>query len=217
MGIALYNYNKNFIILNNPNYWYISGLLAADGYISDETVELVLNEKDFHIIESIRNIICNDKPIYYKSKTNAYCLKLNNKILSSHYKELFSMTSNLKHKEMIFPNIPDEYLKDFIRGYIDGDGCIDKAKAQQIVNNEKVYYHGIRLRILGNYNFLYEMNEQIKKFVPNKTKAIHKKGKENVFVVTYNFSTAKQILGWIYSDNPELFLHRKYKKFLSLT
>lgn len=216
MGVAKYKYNEDFLNNKNENYWYIAGLLASDGYISDESIEIGLNKKDFDIINKIKNIMCPNKPIYYKETNNAYILKLNKKEWSQHYKQLFSMETNNKHKELLFPTIPNKYLKDFIRGYIDGDGCIDKAKGKQKINDKFRYYYGVRLRILGNYNFLKELNLQTKRFINHKTNAISKKGKENVYVITYNFSTAKNILNWVYQDNPELYLERKHNKFLEL-
>ena len=88
------------------------------------------------------------------------------------------------------PSIPDNLMKHFIRGYIDGDGCIDATKAYR---GEKIYI-GLRLRILGNYDFLNKLNAITKNIYPHKTNTINKKGFENVYVLTYNFSTAKNIL-----------------------
>lgn len=213
MGVALYTYNMDFIEnTDNQEYWYIAGLLAADGYISDECIELSLWENDIDIIKKIRDIICPDKPIYTKKQSGAKVLKLNNRIMSAHFKDLFGMTSNQKHTEMTFPDVPSHYLNDFIRGYFDGDGTVDTTKAYQIVSGEKRIYQGVRVRILGNYDFLSKLNQSIKEFVPNKTKAISKKGKENVFVVTYNFSTAQGIIEWFYKDSPSLYMKRKRNK-----
>lgn len=210
---AKYPYNKRFLKIQDENYWYIAGLLASDGYISDEAIELTLNQKDLHILEQIRDIVCPTKPIYHKPKYNAYTLKLNNYIWAKHFKNLFSMTSNRKHDELNLPDIPKIYLKDFVRGYIDGDGSIGNAKAKQIIDGEMVFYYGTRLRILGNEKFLTQLIEKIRGHVPNKTFAVCKKGKENVYVVTYNFSIADKILKWIYSEEPELYLKRKFETF----
>ena len=42
--------------------------------------------------------------------------------------------------------------------------------------------------------------EKTKEFYFHKTNAINQKGKENVYVITYNFKTAANILRWLYSD-----------------
>ena len=117
------------------------------------------------------------------------------------------MKSNKKSFELEFPAISKKYLKDFIRGYVDGDGCIDFTFAKK----GKKRYKGPRLRILGNESFLYELNEATKEYYFHKTNAIRKKGKENVYEVTYNFSTAKGILEALYKNNT-ISLERKNLK-----
>jgi intein/homing endonuclease len=37
-----------------------------------------------------------------------------------------------KSNDMIFPDIPKEYLADFIRGYFDGDGSIMLLKNNKV-------------------------------------------------------------------------------------
>ena len=113
---------------------------------------------------------------------------------------------------MKFPEVPKKYLKDFIRGYVDGDGCIDITKGYR---GNKVYI-GPRLRILSNYDFLSSLNEKTKEFISHNTNAISKKGKDNVYCVTYNFSTARNILKWLYKDC-KICLIRKYNRAKEVT
>lgn len=216
---ATYTYNLDFIRnTESEDYWYIAGMLAADGYISDSEIELCLATIDKHIIEDIRDIMCFDKPIYTRKNqgTGAFMLKLNNVEMVKHFKQLFSMETNKKHEELIFPRVPDKYLKDFVRGYFDGDGGIDSTKAYQTVNGEKKVYIGPRIRILGNQKFLTSLLDEVRKQVPNKTFAVSKKGKENVYYITYNFSTAKEFLKWMYKDSPNLFLNRKRERSIEV-
>lgn len=121
------------------------------------------------------------------------------------------MSTNDKAKEIRMPTVPGIYLKDFVRGVIDGDGCIDTTKGYR---DDKVYV-GPRLRILGNKEFLLELLEAIRTQVPNNTRAVTKKGKENVYYITYNFSVAEQILQWCY-NNSDIHLIRKAEKYKSV-
>lgn len=102
-----------------------------------------------------------------------------------------------------FFNIDSEELYYFL-GFIAADGY----------RGNKVYI-GLRLRILGNLSFLTQLNEYTKTIYPHKTNAINKKGKENVYIITYNFSTAKAILKWLYDDS-NIYLPRKKAKFLEI-
>lgn len=212
MGIAKYKINYNFFNEKEEEYWYFVGLIASDGYITDERIELGLNNKDKYILENLRDMICPGKPIYDKIQTNSSKFTIDNKKIAKDFKEIFKMKTNKKHSEMIFPNVPSIYMKDFIRGYVDGDGSIGRAKAYQTVNGNKVIYNGIRLRILGNEIFLSQMLECIRKEIPNNTKSISKRKGENVYEITFNFKTAENILHWLY-DNNKLCLKRKEEKF----
>lgn len=209
MGTHKYEYNWDFFEIDSEELYYFLGFVAADGYISNNDIEIGLNIKDKELLERFRDLICPDKPIYNKSRTNSCLLKISCKSRINRFKEFFSMVTNKKHAEIMFPIIPDEYIRHFIRGYIDGDGSIGIAKAYK---NDKIYT-GLRLRILGNYDFLYELNERTKLIYPHKTKAITKKGNENVYEITYNFSTAQALLEWIYEDS-NIYLDRKHAKFL---
>lgn len=209
MGIHKYKYNWDFFEKDSEELYYFLGFVAADGYISNNEIEIGINIKDKYMLEKFRDLIVPDKPIYIKEKTNSCTLKISCKSRINRFKDFFSMASNKKHKEMIFPTIEDKYIKHFIRGYIDGDGTIDTTKAYK---GDKVYI-GLRLRILGNYEFLHELNKITKTIYPHKTNAINKKGKENVYIVTYNFSTAKALLKWLYEDS-NIYLNRKHAKFL---
>lgn len=211
MGVHKYKYNWNFFDIDSEELYYFLGFVASDGYISNNDIEIGLNEKDVHILEHFRNLICPDKPLYHKKNTNSYSLKISCKNKIKRFKDFFDMTTNKKHEQISFPSVPSKYVKDFIRGYVDGDGNIDTTKAYR---GDKVYI-GPRLRILGNESFLTGLNEHTRIKVDHKTRSLTKKGKENVYYITYNFKIAKAILRWIYEDN-KICLHRKYQKYLEV-
>ena len=200
MGTYKYKYNWNFFNKQSEELYYFLGFIAADGYISNNEIEIGLNESDKDLLDKFKILICPDK-------THAYVLKISCKNKISHLKKFFSMTTNKKAEEIRFPNIPCKYVKDFIRGYVDGDGCIDTTKGYYKNN----IYIGPRIRILGNYDFLKEMNKSIKKTINHNTNAVRKKSNENVYCLTYNFSTAKKILKWLYKDC-SICLQRKYDR-----
>lgn len=185
-------------------------MLASDGYINDYVIELCLNKKDEKILLELKDIICPDKPLYNKPNTHSIKLSICSKnMLCQKIKKVFNMKSNNKHSEITFPNIPTAYIKDFIRGVIDGDGCIDTTKSYSRNGNISIIP---RLRILSNYNFLEKLNEVTKEFIPHNTKAIRKRGAENVWEITYNGATARSIIYWCY-NNSKIRLDRKYEKY----
>lgn len=170
-----------------------------------------MNNKDEHILKTLRDIICPDKPLYNKQSTHSVKLTICSKNdLCPKIKNVLNMKTNSKHNEIRFPNcIPQQYIKDFIRGVIDGDGCIDTTISHHSNGNTSVIP---RLRILGNYEFLIQLNEYTKRFIKHNTNKVSKKGAENVWTLDYNSKTANDILNWCYKDSA-IRLNRKYKKF----
>ena len=55
------------------------------------------------------------------------------------------------------------------------------------------------------------LNEKTKLLYPHNTNAVSKKGKENIYVITYNFKTARELLKVIYYDGC-LCLKRKFDR-----
>lgn len=202
-----YKYNFEILEKESPEKYYFLGFIAADGYVSDKKIHFELNVKDRYIVEKLRDYICPEKPIYEYEKTNSVALSITHKEKSLELKKYFSMTSNRKTEEIRFPKVPNKYLRDFIRGIIDGDGNIDSTKGYK---GDKIYI-GARLRILGNEIFLKELNEKTKLLYPHNTNAVSKKGKENIYVITYNFKTARELLKIIYYDGC-LCLKRKFDR-----
>lgn len=202
-----YEYNFDILDKDSSDKYYFLGFLASDGYVTDDRISIGISEKDVDLLKEFQKRICPDKPIYYKKRTNSVKFEISNPEKAKYVKKIFSMKSNKKHEEIKFPSVPDKYLKDFIRGVIDGDGTIGIAKAYK---KNKIYV-GARLRILGNEQFLKVLNEKTKKLYFHKTNAINKKGSENVYVVTYNFKTARELLKIIYYDGC-LCLKRKFNR-----
>jgi hypothetical protein len=98
-----------------------------------------------------------------------------------------------------FPNIPKEYLSDFIRGYFDGDGC-----AMYLKNNR--------------FNTAFTCGS--KKFLDELLKILQKEcgvkgGSYDKNSMSLKFGKKDSILigQFMYKDNPRLFLKRKRDKF----
>lgn len=209
MGTYKYKYNWNFFKKDSEELYYFLGFIAADGYINDYAIEIGLNEKDKYLLEKFRDLIVPDMPLYEKKRTNSFTLKISGKSKMKDFKDFFGMTSNKKGEELKFPEIKEEYLRHFIRGYFDGNGTIGTTKSYRGTNE----YIGTRIRILANKNFLTSLNEVTAKYCNHNTKAITKRKNEDIFEITYVFSTADRILHWMYDDST-IYLERKKEKVL---
>jgi len=128
-----YNFNEDFFDELNEKSAYWLGFLYADGYVrmkDGKSGELKLKLKDTdkpHIEKFLSDLECN-KPIKCdidgKSKfcsVTVYSNKMVNKLF-----ELGCI--NNKTQKIRLPELKNELMSHFIRGYFDGDGGVYKSK-----------------------------------------------------------------------------------------
>lgn len=131
--------------IDTENKAYFLGLIYADGcvYPLKNSLAIKLTEEDSYILKKLKEEVNSTKPLYkiksqiikgtdYIGKAQIK-LELNSKILLENLKEL----GIVENKSLIlkFPeNIPEEFMKDFIRGYFDGDGCIYNSQNRIMLN-----------------------------------------------------------------------------------
>ena len=204
-----YSYCENlFETIDTEEKAYWLGFLYADGYIGKDknTIELALQENDKEHLEKYRQFLhLNNKPFDYKVKhfnnaTDKYSYRFS--ICSAKIKHDLIVLGCCPNKTYIlkFPTteqVPKNLIHHFIRGYIDGDGCIYTS------------LHKISLEILGTVNFLQGYQE----WVNLGNSRIYKFNNANVYRVINSGAYALNILKRIY-DKATIFLERKRQKYL---
>lgn len=185
---------------------YILGYLFADGYnnTNQHTVQLTLHKKDLQILEKFNKIIypnCH-RPIHKYG--NLVRFSINNKNVSNQIAK-FGCTQ-AKTFKLTFPDIIDNLIPHFIRGYLDGDGCIYIGRNQ------------CELSLISTLSFCETIGDIIKnKFNFDQSISLKKdNGKDKIYRIRY--MKRKQIidiLTWIYK-NSTIHLDRKYNKYLEL-
>lgn len=100
-----------------------------------------------------------------------------------------------------YPKISDEYDRDFIRGYFDGDGSISVPK---IKNNTRVNF-------VGSHDFCESLRDKLKHYL-NVNVSLKPKTDNISSVNIYGRLQVMNFYSWLY-QNDELKLNRKYKKF----
>lgn len=166
-----YLLNENFFQEHTSDSYYWAGFIAADGCIKDRDscMELTLGIKDIKHLNKFNISIKSSYKIITKFKGRHECcsLTLYSKKLITDLNTNFCITPR-KSLTLEYPKFTNKFLEDsFIRGYIDGDGCINKKVAT--------------ISILGTHNFL---SGVVKRFeeITNDEFIIRKKHKtSNIF------------------------------------
>lgn len=193
-----YTFNEYYFDnIDTNNKAYLLGFLYADGCINkNNVISFTIHQKDKEILEMyIKELQATNKIDYIKEKQHvriSFC--------SKHMCDtLIKMgCGHNKTKSLSFPNIKDEYKYDFIRGFMDGDGCI-------CISNRGEYKY-INLSFTGTLEMMQELKVIFK--VNNKI---------SFYKNAYTLHIGKEkdvlrILKDIY-NNAELFMSRKYYKY----
>ena len=208
-----YLLNENYFDnIDTSNKAYTLGLFYADGcnYMTNNNIFIELQELDKDILEKInadmqsdRNLKINklhDKNIHWQ---NSYRLCITNK----HMSEQLFMLGVVPRKSLIlkFPNfIPDCFLRDFIRGYFDGDGCIEWNKSKFLtVASTSEFCNSLKQILFLKLNIHSSVVNTANK--SSNTKILEICGKKQII----------QFLDYIY-DNSELHIDRKYNHYLQI-
>lgn len=214
-------YNDSYIFdkIDTEEKAYWLGFLYADGCImknkNNLKLSLALSVEDMGHLNLFKSFLNTNAPIYVYdgNHNNKYCRL---QIFDNHMcEQLINKGVYIKKTEIItFPQFLDESLiRHFIRGYVDGDGCITYYK-----HNKNQNHLTFALKICSTR----EMLESIHKFLPTNKSSEYptlekrRKNEVNNYSVSYggNIQTLN-ILNYLY-DNTNIYLQRKYERYLLL-
>jgi hypothetical protein len=122
----IYKINEKFFDKWSKDMAYILGYIATDGNVFKETLSIRIQLKDKEILEYMINHIGNVK-LEINEKENWARIRFNSKYLVSSL-EKYNITPNKSFIVRAPPNVPKQYIGDYIRGVIDGDGWIGERK-----------------------------------------------------------------------------------------
>ncbi len=191
----------------SPIMAYILGYICADGSVAWDAQKGYYNltitaaEKDKLHLEKIRGIMKSSKPLLYGQSTNSYRLIVNSQKLC---RQLMGF-GVVPRKSLIlkFPKVHKKYLKDFIRGYVDGDGSL------KFFSRKRSPYFELMI-CSGSKEFLTALRHTIYQQI-NIDSKLFKTGK-HCYVLRYSCNRGLKLANWLYHD-AELFLNRKYSKY----
>lgn len=144
---------KNIFNEINHESAYILGFYWADGNLTNNSLDIEIQEQDKYLLDKFNEIICESKnKIYKRDRNNSICYRLviTNKDIALSLRNLGFKNKN----DRIIPNIDEKYIYSFIRGYFDGDGSVSVRSKKSSTE--------YRLDIAGRKEFI----EFIEKYLP---------------------------------------------------
>lgn len=181
-------------------YWL--GFLFADGYNHEErgTITLTLQNLDMDTLEKFRQFLKTDKPIGRNNDMSSKVV-----IESKHMSKCLSDLGVVQRKTHVltFPDLREDLINHFIRGYFDGDGCITYGKELS---------RDCSVSLVSTKQFLEKVEEKVPiKFYWSK----RHKDRDNDIRTIMTSGTPKiiKIYHYLY-NNSNIHMDRKKNKFL---
>lgn len=193
-----YHINQDYFKTWSHNMAYILGLWYADGCIyGGKMFDITLHKKDKYLLKQVAKELGYEGQLYDYVDRQAARINFSCKVI---YDDIVSL-GGTERKSLIleFPQIPDEYLHDFIRGYFDGDGCVMNLKNNRLNS----------AFTCGSRKFL----EDLLKILQDKAGVEGGSFDDSCCSLKFGKRDTIRLGDYIYKDNPELFLLRKKQKF----
>lgn len=204
-------YNEDYIS------YYLLGAFMADGCVHEvkntKKLTTTISSKDLDWLTEINNYICPKRKLLKKG-TNCHeamynCTPLGKWLISKGCVPKKSLI-------MDFPDIPKEFLPDFIRGCWDGDGTVSFNKSE---NNGANYNRQVYLTS-GSELFCNKMTLKLAELGIKSKVVQHNNSERKIEGRTLKPSKAWRVRLWgeeaynfckiIYGNNPTLYMNRKY-------
>lgn len=217
-GVEIYNTSHHtsvnesvFDVIDTEEKAYWLGFMYADGciYSKENRIELSLQDSDVGHLHKFAKFVDSKKDDFVKSYKNYKHGKYDRCRVSFRSKKVWNALNSkgcVPNKSLIL-TFPDDsvftdksLIRHFIRGYVDGDGCL-------CITQNKAEFN-----VLGTEEFL----TGLMKHLPlERSYPIYKQVKgSNKNTCTFNLwcSTAAQIIHYLYFDST-IYLDRKCEKY----
>lgn len=191
-----YNINQDYFKTWSRNMAYMFGFWFADGCIyRGRMFDITVHKKDKYILKQFAKELKFEGNLYDYVDRQAARIDFSCKVI---YDDIVALGGK-EHKSLdcCFPDVPEKYLSDFIRGYFDGDGCVCLYKNNHLQTSFAS----------GSPQFLAALHRILKE------KAGIVGGSQSKWSLSFGKRDSILLGNYIYKDNPELFLKRKFEKF----
>ncbi len=215
MGIK-YAVNEDFFKEWNVIMAYVLGYWYADGsmYPSVRGSYINVSSVDKFSIENIKKWLESEHTIRTENSKwpngrIRFVLRIGNKTLYEGLLKLGLYPS--KSLTVRMPSIPREFIKDFVRGYLDGDGCVylgmAKGKKQAIIIHKMSV-----IFTSGSKSFLEDLLNVLRTELNLRQTKIYKS--HRAFQLRFCTTDSVKLFKFMYKDTPEgFFFSRKFEVY----
>lgn len=204
-----YTLNEDFFARWSPTMAYVLGFWYADGYMRHEkSYRVAFFSNDCGHLTQIARAMGSNSPVKNVQKgVDCGALYL-------HSKKLFSDLARLggtrrKSTDLKMPDVPKDFLRDFIRGYFDGDGSVHHISYIATKNHKR--YTNIRSNFTcGDLGFITNLRDVLSKLLGLYPRLIGVYGPHQ-FKLGYSQNDTLILMRYMYYPGNPIALDRKEK------
>lgn len=206
-----YTLNIEPFFAETAEKYYWLGLIATDGNVAtkEPRIRVELKADDVEVLENLAKFCQTNKPITYRTnnnKTYCACLDINSAKLKRYLAEYNIIPAKSKTFTMPLDKIPNEFIWDFIRGMMDGDGCITLLQ-RQISNPYGLAFVSANLECVQQMKKLWGLPESHAISETNGSYQIYKCGAGSLTIMNKMYKNSTETTR----------MKRKYDRYRSLT
>jgi len=209
--------NVDFFKKWSPEMAYVLGYFAADGcmYVNSGGSKFFnFVSTDYELLWKVKDILRSRHTIALKRRRvrnwkDTYLLQIGSKEM---YADLLKLGLRPKKElRLSLPEMPNIYLRHFVRGFFDGDGCVSQGYYKRKNRKSKIFVLMTRFASGSKY-FLKNLFKRI--LLDTNLKGCLSKNGTN-FHLTYSKLASIKLYDYMYRDvAKEYYLERKHTKFL---
>ena len=192
---------------------YAVGLITTDGCLSRDGRHLTMTSKDTDLLETVRR--CLDIRARITLSTNprpCYRVQWSDGVFYQRLTEIGLMPA--KSLRLGPLRVPDEWMRDFLRGCIDGDGSIITYVDRYNTFKKSTYvYTRVYLSLVSaSPRFVEWLRDALRRVVgvSGETSVRRLEGRNDLWRLRYAKREALQLLRWMYYSSDVPCLRRKY-------
>ena len=212
--VKKYSVDSSFFNSWSAQMAYVLGFISADGnlYKTERAHILQIACDDKDVVEKIQVALKHNGPIYFKKRENgktSYSLHICDILLFSDLQTLG--VTERKSLTITPPNVPKPYVHHYIRGYFDGDGSVSYRKG--LYKSRLVV--DIYTASFNMASFLYEkIKEQMGGLYKGRLYSTLAHQKTRYYAIRLGHKASEQLFKYMYKNANNLYLERKYNKFV---
>jgi hypothetical protein len=195
-----------FAEINTPRKAYFLGLIATDGslsYAEDKYLSVELKDPDYCVLETLAEELQSvSKVAVYsredKNNTKYGRLRVYNRVLVDCLKRLGITDNTTKNKAYI--NLSKELRPHYLRGLLDGDGCVKSA-------TKTLNFGSCSRDLVAIWDSWVSEEFGVSCSITEKIL----KSKKPFYTITFG-GKPKEVLSWLYQSNQDVCVPRKLKE-----